>query len=303
MPLLLPNQSGKGITHNEALIIIDNLLQNVVIDKDLIEQPQNPNRNDCYIVAKNTIGNWYGKDNQIAFFYDNGWRFIKVFEGFFCFVKSYNCFYIIINNQWQKLTDFIKFQHLADIQLTNVKTNDIIIYNGTKFINTGTINIQEIKINNNFKFEINNNSLFLKQFNSNSNVWNSLCEITSNAIDFKQQIIIEGQSLSDSIGGNFSAIFESNSDVNGNFYVVFQNGFCIQCFKPFSSPASTTNTLTFLKFFRDTNYIVNINLIHTSGYSGAPAIEISSSRRTTGVNYYHKGGSIVEATVIGFVNV
>ena len=301
MPLLLPNQSGKEITHNEALIIIDNLLQNVVIDKDLTEQPQNPNRNDCYIIAENAVGDWYGKDNKIAF-YDNGWRFIEVFEGFFCFVKSYNCFYIFINNQWKKLTDFIKFQNLTDIQLTNIKTDDIIVYNGTKFINADKINIQEIRINNNFKFEIDNSSLFLKQFDNDNNVWNNLCEITNNAIDFKQQITIAGQSLSDIIGGNFSAIVESNIDVNGNFYVVFQNGFCIQCFKPFSSSASSTNTLTFLKSFRDTNYTVNINLVHTAGYAGAPAVEISSSRSTTGVNYYHRGGSAVEATVIGFVD-
>ena len=35
LPLLIPNQSGKEITHNEALIIIDNILQNGIIDKDL----------------------------------------------------------------------------------------------------------------------------------------------------------------------------------------------------------------------------------------------------------------------------
>ena len=300
MPLLLPNQSGKEITHNEALIMLDNLLQNVVIDKDLMEVPQNPNVNDCYIVAENATNSWYGKDNQLAF-YDNGWRFSNAVEGFFCFVKSYNCFYIFINGSWQKLTDFIKFQKLADVQLTNIQTDDIMVYNGTKFVNSDRLNIAEIKINNNFKFEISNNCLYLKKFDNNSNSWINLCDFSSAGIDFKQQITVNGQSLSTIVGNSSSAIVESNSDSNGNFYVVFQNGFCIQCFKPFTSAVATSNTLTFLRAFRDTNYTLNLNIVHSSGYSGAAPVEINNSRTTTQVQYYHKGGNIVEATAIGFV--
>lgn len=36
LPLLVSNQSQKEITHNEALTIIDNILQNGIIDKDFI---------------------------------------------------------------------------------------------------------------------------------------------------------------------------------------------------------------------------------------------------------------------------
>ena len=62
--------------NNEALVIIDNILQNGIIDKDLTTPPSSPNSNDTYIVGASATGAWSGKDKQIAF-YDNGLRFIE----------------------------------------------------------------------------------------------------------------------------------------------------------------------------------------------------------------------------------
>ncbi len=63
LPLLIPNQSGKEITHNEALVFIDNILQNGAIDRHLQIPPASPNANDLYIVANGAGGDWEGKDN------------------------------------------------------------------------------------------------------------------------------------------------------------------------------------------------------------------------------------------------
>ena len=99
LPLLIPNQSGKEITHNEALIIIDNILQNGIIDKDLTTPPENPNTNDMYIVGKGAIGKWEGKDNYLAF-YDNGWRFIEPREGFTFWVNDEDKLYTYNGSKW-----------------------------------------------------------------------------------------------------------------------------------------------------------------------------------------------------------
>ena len=114
MPLLIPNQSGKEVTHNEALIIIDNLLKNVVVDKDLTEPPANVNDNDLYIVGANASGDWINMDKYLAF-YDNGWRFIEPRENFIFYVLDENKFYKYSNNDWIELNINIGDLHLSKL--------------------------------------------------------------------------------------------------------------------------------------------------------------------------------------------
>ena len=68
LPLLISNQSQKEITHNEALTIIDNILQNGIIDKDLATPPSSPNSNDLYIIGTSATGTWANKDGYLAFY-------------------------------------------------------------------------------------------------------------------------------------------------------------------------------------------------------------------------------------------
>ena len=91
-PLLIPNQSGKEITHNEALITIDNLLQNHIISKQNTP-PSELKTGDMYIVAENATDDWLNKENQLTIF-DNGWRFLEPINGMLFYVLSENCFYV-----------------------------------------------------------------------------------------------------------------------------------------------------------------------------------------------------------------
>lgn len=103
LPLLVQNQAGKEFIHNEALIIIDNIVQNGVIDKDLTTPPDEPNINDLYIVGVNAIGTWQYKDNQLAF-YDNGWRFIDPREGYITWINDEDKLYVYNGKIWQEIT-------------------------------------------------------------------------------------------------------------------------------------------------------------------------------------------------------
>lgn len=109
------------------------------------------------------------------------------------------------------------------------------------------------------------------------------------------------KSLYGGSGGGDEAVKETIIDDNGNSCVVFSNNFCIQCFKPFDSAPAITHSLTFLKPFRDTNYSANFNIVHQSGFSGGAPVEITDSRTVNGFKYYHKGGSQIQAIIMGFV--
>lgn len=151
MPLLVSNQSQKEIIHNEALIIIDNILQNGVIDKDLTTPPSNPNSNDIYIVGASATGAWSGKDNQLAF-YDNGWRFIEAREGFTFWVNDENKLYSFDGSNWiETLSTLASSQNLnslTDVAISSASQYDILQHNGTNFVNTKEIqNLSLVGVN------------------------------------------------------------------------------------------------------------------------------------------------------------
>ena len=146
LPLLIPNQSGKEITHNEALIIIDNLLQNHVMSKSLNTPPDSSNSGDIYIVSNNATGDWFGKENQLAIF-DNGWRFLEPINGMLFYILYENCFYVYKDN-WIKLEYLIDFTKLQNIAIDNLQKDELIKYDGNDFVNTREINLLKLYINN-----------------------------------------------------------------------------------------------------------------------------------------------------------
>ncbi|MGE3770423.1 MAG: DUF2793 domain-containing protein [Bdellovibrionales bacterium] len=75
MAYIASGQAQKEITHNDALNILDALVQPRVLDRDLAAPPGSPADGDCYIVAASATGAWAGHENDIAAYY-NGWLFL-----------------------------------------------------------------------------------------------------------------------------------------------------------------------------------------------------------------------------------
>jgi hypothetical protein len=66
LPYLLASQAQKHVTHNEALRLLDGLVQLAVIDRDLTAPPGSPADGDRYIVASGATGEWSGWNGSIA---------------------------------------------------------------------------------------------------------------------------------------------------------------------------------------------------------------------------------------------
>lgn len=152
LPLLVPNQSQKEITHNEALVILDNLVNNGVKDKDLTTPPENPSQNDLYIVGVGAIGEWEGKDNQLAF-YDNGWRFCQARQGTKYWVIDENCIYVFNMTSWSKFSGgegggssgsgeggATSLSQLDDVSLNSISQDDILKFSNGVFTNSKELN-------------------------------------------------------------------------------------------------------------------------------------------------------------------
>ncbi|MGV1013716.1 MAG: DUF2793 domain-containing protein, partial [Methyloceanibacter sp.] len=74
IPYIAASQAQKHVTHNEAMTLLDTLVQLSVLDKDLTAPPGDPEEGDTYIVATGATGAWTGWDQRIARYIDGEWR-------------------------------------------------------------------------------------------------------------------------------------------------------------------------------------------------------------------------------------
>lgn len=101
LPFLLPSQALKHITHNEALLALDALVQLAVRDRDLAAPPLGPEEGDRYLVAAGASGAWSGKADQIAAFAAGGWAFHAPRIGWQCFVADEATMLIWTGTEWE----------------------------------------------------------------------------------------------------------------------------------------------------------------------------------------------------------
>jgi len=73
LPYILAAQAQKHVTHNEALRLLDGLVQLSVLDRDLTAPPGSPADGDRYIVASGGTADWAGWDLNVALFTDGAW--------------------------------------------------------------------------------------------------------------------------------------------------------------------------------------------------------------------------------------
>lgn len=81
LPLLATGQAQKETTHNEALALVDMLMQPVVIVVAPSAIPSSPLFGQCWIVGAGAVGAWAGQDGALACWTTGGWRFAAPFEG------------------------------------------------------------------------------------------------------------------------------------------------------------------------------------------------------------------------------
>ena len=90
MPELVVGQAGKELTHNQALAVLDQLAQAVVVDKDLTAPPGSPANGSMYIVAAGATGAWAGQAGKLAYWLTTvaAWTFITPADGWSVWVTD-----------------------------------------------------------------------------------------------------------------------------------------------------------------------------------------------------------------------
>jgi hypothetical protein len=76
LPLLAIAQAQKEVTHNEALALLDLLVQPAVEDGPQADPPVAPVAGQGWIVGAGATGAWTDEDGAIALWTVGGWRFV-----------------------------------------------------------------------------------------------------------------------------------------------------------------------------------------------------------------------------------
>lgn len=100
----MPNQAQKHVTHNEALRMLDALVQLAVASRALGVPPGTPANGERYIVAAGGSGAWAGWDGSIACFVDGTWMRLVPQQGWRAWVADENVFAVFDGAAWTPLS-------------------------------------------------------------------------------------------------------------------------------------------------------------------------------------------------------
>ena len=88
LPLLQASQAQKHVTHNEALMQLDLLVQLTVTDRTRTAPPPGPIEGQRHIIAAAPTGAWAGQAGKIALWLDGAWQFVTPLTGWRAWVTA-----------------------------------------------------------------------------------------------------------------------------------------------------------------------------------------------------------------------
>ncbi|URQ74236.1 MAG: DUF2793 domain-containing protein [Candidatus Ochrobactrum gambitense] len=100
LPYILPSQAQKHVTHNEALRLLDAVVNLSVKSRTLTAPPVTPSAGARYIVASPATGAWSGKNGMMASFIDDGWLFIQPATGWQAYIEGEAKLLVFDGAQW-----------------------------------------------------------------------------------------------------------------------------------------------------------------------------------------------------------
>jgi hypothetical protein len=135
LPYILAAQSQKHVTHNEALRVLDALVQLAVVDKDLSAPPGAPAEGHCYIVGASPTGAWAGHAGHVAAFQDGAWAFHPPLEGWVAWVSDEDTLYAFNGTNWVVGGSGVNPASLVGVNATADSTNRLSVVSPASLFN------------------------------------------------------------------------------------------------------------------------------------------------------------------------
>lgn len=88
LPYIAQGQAQKEIAHNEALNLLDAVVQLAVKGRTAVNPPVAAAEGERWIVPPGATGAWAGQTNKVALWKDGFWRFFTPQDGWLAFVQD-----------------------------------------------------------------------------------------------------------------------------------------------------------------------------------------------------------------------
>ncbi|MFV0302110.1 MAG: DUF2793 domain-containing protein, partial [Paracoccus sp. (in: a-proteobacteria)] len=103
LPYLMAAQAQKHVTHNEALRLLDAMVQLSVLDRTRWAPPTAPADGDRHLVGSGATGLWAGWDGNIAYRADGAWMRLVPRAGWLAWVADEEMFLVWTGSAWQSV--------------------------------------------------------------------------------------------------------------------------------------------------------------------------------------------------------
>lgn len=111
-------QAQKHVTHNEALRLLDGIVQASAVDRTTSTPPGSPAEGDTYIVASGATGVWAGWEGDLALYVDGSWYRLTAVQGMRVWDLAADELVVRIGSSWTSLAVAMGF--LAQAESVNV---------------------------------------------------------------------------------------------------------------------------------------------------------------------------------------
>lgn len=115
LPYIAASQAQKHVTHNDALRMLDTLVQLTVLQDDLASPPAAPQNGDSYILPAAASGEWAGQDQAIAVYEENAWTYYTPKAGWCVWVEDLNSAQVFNGTEWVSQFATFEFQNIDQI--------------------------------------------------------------------------------------------------------------------------------------------------------------------------------------------
>lgn len=105
LPFIMPSQAQKHVTHNQALEILDAVVQLSVAGADSGAPPSTPTEGDRHIVGPSPTGVWAGHQADVAVARPGGWIFVAPVAGWLAWVRDIDRLMVFDGDAWVSAVD------------------------------------------------------------------------------------------------------------------------------------------------------------------------------------------------------
>ena len=150
LPYIAAAQAQKHVTHNEALSLIDGLLQLSIVSRGLNVAPGTAVDGNRFLIGAAPTAEWLGHAAQIALHMDGAWRFLTPRKGWQMWVEAENILLVYDGANWVAPPTPAILQNISmlGVNATADATNKVSVNSSALLFNNVGNGVQ-IKLNKN----------------------------------------------------------------------------------------------------------------------------------------------------------